>query len=182
MSPQRITFEGDAVAACPACDNAPVWRREGCPQGTSPEHEFACYECDWRGDDYLERDSRHNQHMEGNVKPRGGTLAAKLAEAEPGDFITDGGVVQERDELDPVNTDPDRLEGCWLRRERNGSVLIGEIYTVRTMNGERWINFLVATRDEGKRGVTCFPEREREDVTVVENRTAFEPEGIGRGP
>lgn len=101
---------------------------------------------------------------------------------ESDEILTDGGVVTERAELDPVETSPERLEGCWLRRERNGTVLIGEIDTVRTMNGERWINFLVATRDDGKRGVTAFPERDRETVTVVENRTAFEQEAIGRGP
>lgn len=94
MSPERVTFSGEAVAACPDCDTAPVWRRDGDPQATHPEYEFACYECGWRGDDYRERDSRHNQHMDGNVKPRPGTLAHELAAADPDDLVTDGGYDQ----------------------------------------------------------------------------------------
>jgi len=94
---RRVTFDDDdRVAACPQCDAAPVTRRVGGPgHGKQTTATFACYECGWRGEEYTERAPLPNGNTEGVATPNKGTLAKKLADAEPDDLITDGGWVSD---------------------------------------------------------------------------------------
>lgn len=90
-SPQRVTLDGEQVAACPDCDNAPVCERAGNPNATAPQHTYACYDCGWRGDAYNPREPLPDATAEGIAQPNEGTLAHELANADPGDLVTDGG-------------------------------------------------------------------------------------------
>lgn len=91
---QRVVVDGHNVAACPECDSASVFKRDGSgiPVVGDRAHNFVCYRCSESFDNFIERPPRKNsdEHRRNIGASNLSDLGQALLDADP-DEISLGG-------------------------------------------------------------------------------------------